>query len=226
MIAVLFFRRNISAELHGFRGFGLVDVPVEFPASAADWFALFERSSLLGLAMFDFFDLVNYFLVGLIFLALYAALRRSCLGAMMAATALALVGTGVQFASNQSLSMLALSDRHAAATEAQRAIYLASGEALLAIHQGTGSYLSLFLVTLAGLIASMVMLRGDVFGRATAWAGIVANGLALLYFPVVALMPVIGLSPEMAALPIVISAPFRILWYVLIAVGLLRLASR
>jgi predicted cobalt transporter CbtA len=69
-----------------------------------------------------------------------------------------------------------------------------------------------------------VMLRSDLFGRATAWVGILANGLALLYFPVVALAPSLSLSPELAALPIVVSAPFRILWYVLIAVGLIRLS--
>lgn len=225
LVATIFFRRNISAELFGFKGFGLFDVPATFPESAEDWFAQFQADRLLGLALFDVFDLVNYFLVGLIFLALYAALRRTSQGAMLVATVLGLLGITVHFASNQAFSMLDLSDQYAAATtEAQRAILLASGEAMLAVHQGTGSYLGLFLVTLAGLIISIVMLRSSVFSRATAWVGILANGLALFYFPAVALAPVLALGPEMAALPIVISAPFRILWYVLIAVGLLRLA--
>ncbi len=55
---------------------------------------------------------------------------------------------------------------------------LASGEALLAIHnpgavfQGAGVNLGLLLVTVAGLIIAVVMLRSDVFGRATAIIGI------------------------------------------------------
>jgi hypothetical protein len=78
---------------------------------------------------------------------------------------------------------------------------------------------SLFLVLLAGLIISIVMLRSGVFSHATAWMGILANGIGLCYF--------IGLAVGWGLywIPIPISAPFRVTWYFLIALRLFKLAK-
>jgi hypothetical protein len=224
LVAVLFFRRNFGAELIGFRGFGLFDVPAAPPVTAAEWFTLLQHTPFVGLALLGLVDLVNYVLVGLLFLALYGALRRANKSAMVVATALAFVGIAVYLASNPAFSMLALSHQYAAAsTEARRAALSAAGEALLAIdnpgvtYQGTGTYASLLLVLLAGLVVSVVMLRSDVFGRAAAYVGLLANGLALGYFVALAV------APAYIALPMVASAPFRVVWYVLIALRLFRL---
>jgi hypothetical protein len=62
------------------------------------------------------------------------------------------------------------------------------------------------------------MLRSDVFGRATACVGILANAAGWGYFIALAF------APAILALPPSISAPFRLAWYVLIALTLLRLA--
>lgn len=226
LIAVVFFRRNFGAELMGFRGFGIVAVPATLPSSAFDWFTLLQGNQLLGLALLNLVDLVNYALVGLIFLALYGALQRANKSAMVIATTFGLAGIAVYFASNQAFAMLSLSDQYAAATtDAQRSILLAAGEALLAInnpgaiYQGGGIYLSLFLVLFAGLVISTVMLGSGIFGRATAYVGVLANGLGLIYF--IALV----FAPALYALPIIISAPFRVVWYVLIARKLFQLGS-
>jgi hypothetical protein len=141
---------------------------------------------------------------------------------MLIAMTSGLVGIAVYFASNQAFSMLSLSDQYAAATtDAQRSAFLAAGEALLAITQGSGILLSLFLVLLAGLITSLAMLRSSmrsrVFGRATAYVGILANASGLGYF--VALV----FAPAMIAVPHVIAGPFRMIWYLLIARELFRL---
>jgi len=226
LIAVLFFRRNFGTEMVAFRGFGIFDVPAVHPSTAAGWFALLQDDKLIGLVLLDVVDLVNYALVGVIFLALYAALHRASRSAMAIATAFGLVGIAVYLASNHAFAMLSLSERYAAATiDAQRAIFLAAGEALLAIYnpgtiyQGTGYYVGYFLVLLAGLIISIAMLRSRVFSRATAWVGILANGICLLHFVALAF------APALIAFPTSISAPFRVTWYVLIALGLFRLAS-
>jgi hypothetical protein len=224
LVAVVFFRRNFGTELVAFRGFGIFDVPEVHPQAAIEWFTLLQEDRLLGLCLFNLVDLVNYALVGLLFLAVYGALRRVDKGAMALATTFGFVGIGVYFASNQAFAMLSLSDRYAAATtEAQRSTFLAAGEALLAIdnpgaiYSGTGIYAALFLVLLAGLVTSIVMLRSGVFNTATAYVGILANGFGLAYF--VALV----LTPAMCAVPMVISAPFRVTWYVMIALRLFRL---
>ena len=227
LIAVVFFRRHFGIEMVAFRGFGIFDVPAVHPSSAAGWFTLLQDNALVGLLLFDVVDLVNYALVGLILLALYAALHRANRSAMAIATAFGLVGTAVYLASNQAFSMLSLSQRYAAATtDAQRAMFLAAGEALLAIHnpgaisQGTGYYVGYLLVLLAGLIISVVMLRSRVFNRATAYVGILANALPLIDFIALAF------APAMYGIPTAVSALFRIPWYVLVAIGLFRLAAK
>jgi hypothetical protein len=220
LIAVLVFRRYFSVELMQFNGLGLFSVPEAWPGSAGDWFALFQENYLVGLLLFDLFDLVNYGLVGLIFLALYGALRDVHKSGVLLATACAFTGIAVYFASNQTFAMSYLSGRFAeAATEAEQAMFLAAGEALLAIHtRGTGMQLSLFLVLLAGLIISIVMLRSDIFNKATGTLGILANGFGLGYFIALPLIPAyIWIFPT-------ISAPFRMIWYILIAIKLFQLA--
>jgi hypothetical protein len=217
LIAVVVFRRHFGLEVMLLMDMGIIGL--EPPSGALDWFTLLQGNRFLGLVLLDLFDIVNYVLVGLVFLALYGALRRANKGAMAVATASDLVGVAVYLASNQAFAMSALSDQYAAAsTDAQRAALLAAGEALLAIHNQGGIHLSLLLVALAGLIASLVMLRGGVFSRATAMVGMVANTLVLGYFVAIAL------APAVAFLLPAISAPFRLIWYVLIARRLFQLA--
>jgi hypothetical protein len=216
LVAVVVFRRHFGAELTLLMDMGILGM--EPPSSALDWFTLIEGNRFLGLLLLDLFDIVNYLLVGLIFLALYGALRRVNKVAMTVATSSALIGVAVYLASNQAFALLALSDQYAAAsTEAMRAQFLAAGEALLAIHDPAGVNLGLFLVALAGLIASVVMLRSCAFGKAAAISGLVANSLVLTFY--VAL----PLAPEIAPLFPAASALFRLLWYILIARRLFQL---
>jgi hypothetical protein len=163
----------------------------------------------------------------LVFLALWAALRPGSPSAMLIAITAGLIGIAVYFASNQALAMFALSERYAAAaSEAQRSAYLAAGEAMLAANnpdsmvQGAGITISLFLILLAGLVISVVMLRSAAFGKATAIIGILANGIGLCYFLTLAFLP------EIYWLPHPISAPFRVVWYFLIALKLFKLARQ
>jgi hypothetical protein len=219
LIAGLVFRRNLGAEFMLLRSVGIINVgPTTSHYSVLDWFGLLQNNRLLGLTLLNFFDMVNYALVGLMFLALFAALWRANRCLIAIAASLSFVGIAVYFASNQALTMLSLSDQYAAeTTEAQRSVLLAAGQATLAIHQnagyeGTGLYLSFFLVTVAGLLISAVMLRRRIraFSKVTAYMGILANGFGLGYYLALAFAPV------MVALPLSISALFLLAWYVLI----------
>jgi hypothetical protein len=216
LIAVVVFRRHFGAELMLLMDMGVIGM--EAPSSVYDWFSLLQDKQFLGLILLDLFDIVNYVLVGLIFLALYGALRRANKVAMTVATASDLVGVAVYLASNQAFALLSLSDQYAAAnTDAMRAKFLAAGEALLAVHDPAGVNLGLLLVALGGLVASVVMLRSRVFGKVTATVGVVANSLVLTYFVV------LPLAPTIAFLFPATSAPFRLLWYILIARRLFQL---
>ena len=97
-------------------------------------------------------------------------------------------------------------------------LYLAAGEALLAQCEGTAAYASLFFVSLAGLIISILMLRSTVFNRAAGILGVLANGIMLVYFIV------LPIAPSLMVLPFVLSAPFRVTWYVVVGLRLLKLS--
>lgn len=224
LVAGVLFRRNIAAEI------GLFSQH-ESPATAGEWFALLQSNRLLGLADLNIFDVVNYGLVALMFLALYAALRRAGKSAMAIATALGLLGVGVYFASNTALSMLALSEQYAAATsEAQRSALLGAGEAMLALnrfgaagsHPGSGGYLSLLFVATAGMITSVVMLRSKVFNRATGYVGIVAAALDLAYCLGYALLPMAN-SELLAILFIPAAGLALMVWHIMVGWKLYRL---
>ncbi len=226
LLAVFVFRRNLGAELMLLGSFGLPGVPETLPQDAAGWFALLSEHPLVGLTLLEAFDLLEYALVGLIFLAVCVALWQVNRSALLMATAGGLAGIIVYFGSNQAFGLLALSQRYAEATaETQQAAYLAAGAGLLAfnnpgvLYQGTGIYVSMALVPLAGLVMSWVMLRSAVFSRATAVTGILANGILLGYFAALAF------APSLLAAPFVLSAPFRVAWYFLIALRLLRMSK-
>ncbi len=176
--------------------------------------------------MLNVFDTVNYALVGLILLGLYAALRRANRSYMTLATALGFVGIAVYLASNQAFSLLSLSDQYAAATtDAQRSMFLAAGQALLAISNpnvlGPGT-IGFLLVTLAGLLISIVMLQCNIFSRGTAYTGLMANVFGLGYPLGIALAPKTVVIPAVAV-SLSISACFLVIWYALIARRLFQL---
>lgn len=160
-------------------------------------------------------------------LALYVALRPEAPGAMLVALSAGLLGITLYLATTQAFTMLTLSKKYAmAATDMERTVLAAAGEAALATHnpgtlvQGFGIQLAFFLVVGAGLIVSLVMWRSVLFNKFTAVMGLLANGLAL------ATLPVLILWPGLIWLPHSLAAPFRLIWYVLIAVKLFQLAGQ
>ena len=96
----------------------------------------------------------------------------------------------------------------------QRSLFVASGQAMLAIYQGTAFDVSYILLAIAPLIISVVMLRSTTFGKVTAAVGIVANVLAVGFF-----VPVIGVFLSL------VSVVGLLIWYVLIARSLFMLAQ-
>jgi hypothetical protein len=100
---------------------------------------------------------------------------------------------------------------------------MAAGQAMvsISIEHGTGAYMGLLLIAVAGLTVSVVMLRVGTFGKVAASAGILANALQLAEPPVV-LVPA-DFYHNIGALLIVTSFVFYAVWYVLIARTLFRL---
>ncbi len=185
------------------------------PSDVAGWFALFHENVLIGLIDFDLLLLIDTLLAIPVMLAFYFALRRANESAMALAVAIGLVGTVSLVAARPIFEMLSLSNQYAAAsTDAQRSILLAAGQAMLALYNGTAFNVSYIFGAVSLIAISVVMLQSNVFSRATAYMGIVANVVGLgLYIPTVGLF----LS--------VLSVPILAVWYVMVARRLFQLSA-
>jgi len=193
------------------------------PGTVDDWFLLFQSNWIIGLLDFWVLEVPMYVMFALVFLALYVLLRKVSEGRMAVAVTLALLGIGIFLATNNPFSMLSLSNQYAAAaTDAQRSTLLAAGQALL-INTGQrtvgGFNMGLFLVSVAGLIVSAVMLRSNFFSRLTAYAGILAHALSLADY----LRQALTSSPIVVLLVIFPNALFLMTWYVLVGLRLYQL---
>ncbi|MBN2086666.1 MAG: DUF4386 family protein [Anaerolineales bacterium] len=195
------------------------------PETVGGWFALFQSNPAVGLLDFWGLEIPMYGMFALAFLALYAVLGKADESRMAVVIALALLGVGIFLATNNPVSMMSLSGRHAAAaTEAERSVYLAAGQTLL-INTGQraigGFNMGLLLVSAAGLLVSTVMLRSGSFSRATAWVGIFAHGLSLADYVRQALT-----SSDIILLLVVLpNALLLVSWYIMVGRGLLRPGS-
>ncbi|HEX6542797.1 MAG TPA: hypothetical protein VF040_13660 [Ktedonobacterales bacterium] len=151
------------------------------PTTIEGWFSLYRDNWLLGLIAADLVMLVSYVLIGLIYFALYGALRRVNQPFMALATALEFVGMAAYFAANPAFSLLTLSNQYATATTGtERGALLAAGQAVIANWTGTAFNVAYFLSAIAAIIVSVVMLRGNVFGKPTAYTGLAMGVLTLV----------------------------------------------
>ena len=187
--------------------FTLVLIPIQIiifitwppPSTVDGYFTLFQDNWLLGLLNFDLLYMLTNVLMILIFLALYAAIRRVSQSYMTIGLTLGLVGIAAYFASNTAFEMLSLSGQYAAATtDAQRAMFLGAGQVMLEIYKGTAFDVYYVLSAVALLIISAVMLRSNIFSKVTAYVGILMGVLMLvpstagtigLYLALISLVP-------------------------------------
>jgi hypothetical protein len=186
------------------------------PTTVTGWFELYHKNWLLGLFAGDLMMLVSNLVLGVIYIALYGALRHANQPFMALATALGFVAIAAYFASNPAFSLLSLSNQYAAATtDAERMTLLGAGQAVIAGWTGTAFNIAYLLGAVVALIVALVMLRSHNFSKPTAYAGLA--------------MGVLGLVPATAGMVgIVISlltlVP-TVIWLVLIARRLFKLAS-
>lgn len=185
------------------------------PSTAIDYFTLFQSNSLLGLLALDLLIIVDIVLGILLLLALYIALRRSSESFMDIALALGFLGNTAYIASNTAFNMLYLSKQYASATtDAQRSLFLAAGEAMLAIFNGTAFQLNYVLGSVVMIIISVVMLRSNIFSKVTAYMGILAGVIGFGLY-----VPTIGIYIS------IFSVVFMAIWYILIARRLFQLGQ-
>ncbi len=192
------------------------------PTSAAQAFNLLQHHRVIGLLRLDLPTIAVMPLYYLLFLGLFAALRRSDRANALLSTVLAFAGLTLVLATPTALSLVPLSDKFASATtDSVRSQMLAAAEALMAadIWHNTGAILGGILMQCGAVLISVAMLRGGAFSKATGWLGIVMHGLDLAHIVGGLLLPISGV------ILLAIAGPLYPIWFFMVGRRLLELAA-
>ena len=224
LIAAILCRRNYDAEYFLLRMAGIIrEGPIVGPGTILEWFDILQNNKTLGLIFLNLSDLINYILVGFLFLALFHALKRENPALMSVAMFLSIMAVSIYLSTNQAFAMSSLSDQYTLATTSeQKAMLLAAGQAVLAIHNnatfaGASLYPAFLFISIAGLMISAVMLKSNTFNQITGYFGLIANITGLSYYGFLVF------APSLVYIPLSISAPFLLIWYILVGLRLLIL---
>ena len=142
---------------------------------------------------------------------------------MSIAMFLSTLAVSIYLSSNQAFAMDSLSGQYVMATTVeQKNMLLAAGQATLAIHNnttfaGASLYPAFLFISIAGLMISAVMLKSKTFNQVTGYFGLIANIAGLSYYGFLVFAPVL------VYIPLSVSAPFLLIWYILVGLRLLKL---
>ena len=189
-----------------------------------DWFMLYQTNPFMGMRNLG---LLNFFLVGLSILfnyAIYAAHRRVERPLAGLALIVSIIGIAVFYATNRAFAMLALSNQYANATsDTHRALLLAAGQAMLAVGEShtPGTFLAFFISEIAGILISVVMLRGKIFSQTSGILGILAFGFLLIFEICSSFIPALFQAAMIFALG---GGILSMVWYIMVARKLFHLS--
>lgn len=145
------------------------------PASVDGFFRLFRENKFLGLLSMDLLYIVNNTLLILFYLGIFSVLKRQSFSAALIALVLGVVGVAAYYSSNTAFEMLSLAKLHAAADEAQRTVFLAAGQSMLEVYQGTAFDTYYILNGIALIVIAVLCLQSRVFSKTTAVIGLLAG---------------------------------------------------
>jgi len=151
------------------------------PVSTKEYMELFLKNSIFGLLHFDLLGMVSYIFFIPLIISLYTILRPNYESVMLIAIGLFFIGISVFYATNTGFSMLSLSKQYALAiSESDRAIILASFQAMLTLFKVNAFMVSYVIVSASWIMISGAMLRSKLFSRFTAWMGILAGASGII----------------------------------------------
>lgn len=193
--------------------------------TVTEWFALLHNNPFLGLRNLGLLNIIMTALGLPMVFALFWAHRKGQQTISTLALILSLLGVAIFYATNRAFPMLDLSAQYAAASSAaEKAMFEAAGLAMLAVGQShtPGTFLAFFFSEVAGILMAVVMMRGKVFSRAAALAGLIGYSFLLVYEIFASFVP----SSHSAILIVaLVGGLANIAWYVLVAVRFFRLGK-
>lgn len=192
--------------------------------TVTEWFALLQNHPFLGLRNLGLLNIVMVACGIPLTFALYWTHRKTTPTLAALALILALMGTAVFYATNRAFPMLGLSAQYAAATSAaEKTMLEAAGQAMLAVGQShtLGTFLAFFFSEIAGILMAVVLLRGKLFNRAAAFAGLIGYSFLMIFEICSSFAP----STHNAILIVaMIGGLSNIAWYILIVVRFFQLS--
>jgi hypothetical protein len=192
--------------------------------TVVDWFNLLHTNWFLGLRNLGLLNIVMTALSIPLFFALCMAHWKVNPKYSALAMITSFIGIAVFYATNRAFALLDLSAQYATAgTDAQRAVLEAAGQALLAVGQShtPGTFIGFCLSEIAGILISFVILRGGIFSKFTAYAGILGFGMLLVHEICQSFIP--G-SASFALIFAMIGGILNLVWSALIAQQLFKTA--
>lgn len=193
------------------------------PTTAEEYFTVLQNDRLTGLLRMDFTSLMNVALFTVTGYALFGALKQNAPAWAGIATLFIMVGVVLGLSNHSALSMLYLSEHYAITTDAtQRALFVAAGETLIASDwwNSTAGWMAGIFLQGGMTLMSLVMLRQPRFHKATAYTGMLANGLDGAHLLVSLIAPAVG------AVLLGIGGLFYLLWYPLLGWDLVQLGQK
>lgn len=151
------------------------------PSDPVGLFQLYDKNWLLGLLSMDLLYIIDSFLLIIIYLAIYMALREVSPSAMLIATVLGIIGVGAYFSSNPAFEMLSLSRQYMLGNDAvQNAMLVSVAIGYLETYKGTAFDIYYVLNTVVLFVYFFVMRRAGIFGRAIPLLSLVAGILMII----------------------------------------------
>ena len=107
------------------------------PTSTQGFFDLYNQNPLLGLLSLDLLYILNNVLIVPLYLAIAITLRNHSRVLLPLALILGFIGIAAYYPTNPAFEFLVLAPKYALASSADKVIFLAAGETLLANYIGT-----------------------------------------------------------------------------------------
>ncbi len=186
--------------------------------SVLNYFTLLQKNSFIGVVYLGLLDVFAVSFYCPMILALYFILRQTNKFLTLIGTAFTLLGIAVYLSTVPIFAITTLSHQYQmATTDILRSQILASGQAVIAIGSpGTGSFLAFILMSIGGILVSIIMLSSPFFRKGTALIGIIANAITLTYsFSLV-------LFPSISLFIVWLSGLLYLVWITIISIKLLQ----
>lgn len=200
-------------------GFVVIAVFGNKPQDTLGYLTIFRENALIGLMRDEFHLVVMISLYIFSFCGLFFLTMRKHFNLAFIAFVITIIAAVLNISSHSGFSLLHLSELYwAAPDDVVRSQLLAAGQAMIAkdMWNSTTAFFSGLFLQGGGILMSLAMIGCSSFRKITWISGLIANGFDLVnhlihYF-----------APGAAEIFLLISGPFYILWFVMMALDLLK----